>query len=387
MNNGYDNDRNDQNQKEEIHFNDWEIGNTFNRNGGWGATDYNGAYSDSASQSGGYDNEPPVLIDEIKEKKHFSRLGFGFALFTVISTLAALIIQIAVMVIDTDFYNSTLFLNLLSPVALYVFALPALLIVVSGVDAARLQKRKMGVGKWLLFLVIGFGFMYIGAMIGNYIMEYLSVIIGYDYSNTLETIIDEENIWITAIFTVIVAPIGEELIFRKLIIDRTHKYGGVVCIILSALVFGLMHGNFYQFFYCFGIGMILGYMYYSTGKIVPCMLLHATINFVGSVVPTWLSPILEQMETLDPTNIQAVQEFVMGNIGGIIAALIFSLFVYIAMALAIILPIRLRRKIKLGKPEVKLPRGRAFRIVVGSAGMITMLIIYGLEFLLSLIPY
>ena len=152
-------------------------------------------------------------------------------------------------------------------------------------------------------------------------------------------------------------------------------------------MFGLMHGNFYQFFYCFGIGLILGYMYYSTGKIVPCMLLHATINFVGSVVPTWLSPILEQMESLDPTNMQAVESFVMGNIGGIVAALIFSLFVYVAMALAVILPIRLRRKIKLGEPEVKLPRGRAFRIVVGSAGMITMLIIYGLEFLLSLIPY
>ena len=156
-----------------------------------------------------------MLIDEIKEKKRFSRLGLGFALFTVVSTLAALIIQIAVMAIDTDFYNSTLFLNLLSPVALYVFALPILLIVVSGVDATRPQKRKMGVGKWLLFLVIGFGFMYIGAMIGNYIMGYLSVAFGYDYSNTLETIIDEDNIWITAIFTVIVAPIGEELIFRK----------------------------------------------------------------------------------------------------------------------------------------------------------------------------
>ena len=395
MNNNYDNDQNgrrDQNQKEEIRFNDWEIGNTFNRGDAWtphvdyGTYQNNGYGNETQSNDGYYNNEPPVLIDEIKEKKHFSRLGLGFALFTVISTLAALLISVIVSNINAQFYESTLFINLLSPVALYVFALPVLLIVVSGLDAKRPHKRKLGFGKWLLFLIVAFGFMYIGAMIGNGVMDKISEIVGFDYSNSLESIIDEENIWITAIFTVIVAPIAEELIFRKLIIDRTNKYGGVVCIVLSALMFGLMHGNFYQFFYCFGIGLILGYIYYSTGKILPCILLHATINFMGSVVPTWLTPILEQLESLDYTNVDGLVEFTMNNLGGILAASMFSLFVYAAMALAIILPITLRRKIKLGRPEVKLPRGRALGIVIGSAGMIAMLVIYGLEFVLSLIP-
>ena len=394
-NNGYNNDQNDregqdQNQKEEIQFNDWEIGNTFNRGDSWNPhVDY-GTYSNNPYNNGHnephYNPEPPMLIDEIQEKKRFSKIGLGYALFALISTIAAMAIQIIVMSIDTEFYNSYLFLNLLSPVALYVFALPALLIVISGVDAKRPEKKKLGFGKWWLLFLISFGVMYIGAMIGDTVMEYASEIVGYDYSNGLESIIDEDNIWLTAIFTVIVAPIGEELVFRKLIIDRTQKYGGMVCIVLSALMFGLMHGNFYQFFYCFGIGLILGYMYYSSGKIIPCMLLHAAINFMGSVVPTWLSPILEKLETLDPTNLEAFTEFVTNNILGIMAALTFSMLIYAAMALAIILPIVLRKKIKLGKPEVQLPRGRAGAIIVGSAGMITLIVVYGLEFLMSLIP-
>ena len=396
-NNGYDNEQNqnqNQNEKEEIRFNDWEIGNTFNRNDSWnphvdygtysGNTRSNDEYTNNSSY---YNSEPPMLIDEKKERRHFSRLGLGFALFTLISTIAALLICEIVLNINEQIYDSTWFMNLLSPVALYAFALPVLLIVVSGLETKRPQKSKLGFGKWILLLIVAFGFMYIGAMIGNGVMDRISEIMNHDYSNSLENIIDEENIWITAIFTVIVAPIGEELVFRKLIIDRTNKYGGVVCIVLSALIFGLMHGNFYQFFYCFGIGLILGYIYYSSGRILPCILIHAIVNFMGSIVPVWLTPILEKMESLDYENIDGLVEFTMNNLGGIVAAMAFSLFVYAAMALAIILPITLRKKIKLGKPETKLPRGRAMGIVIGGTGMIIMLVVYGLELVLSLIPY
>ena len=400
MNNGYDNGQRDQNQneKEEIHFTDWEIGNTFNRNDKWNPhVDYGtyqgnneqGSYSsDDPYTSGGYYNsEPPVLIDEKKEKKHFSRLGLGFALFTLIGTIVATAINEIVYAISEPLHQTSLFRNLLTPVALYVFALPVLLIVISGVESSRPQKKKLGFGKWLLFLIISFGFMYIGALIGNGVMDRISEIVGFDYSNALESLIDQENIWITILFTVIVAPVGEELIFRKLVIDRTNKYGGVVCILLSALMFGLMHGNFYQFFYCFGIGLILGYIYYSTGRILPCILIHATVNFMGSIVPTWLTPVLEQLESLDYTNIDALVEFTTNNLVGILAASAFSLFVYAAMALAVILPITLRKKVKLSKPEVKLPRGRAAGIVLGGAGMIIMLVVFGLQFIFSLIPY
>lgn len=393
MNNGYDNDQNNQNnqnEKEEIHFNDWEIGSTFNRGDSWNPhVDYGTYSSDTegnseAGRQGNY--EPPVLIDEIKEKNRFSRIGLGYALFALISTIAAFAIQSIVIAIDTEFYNSYLFLNLLSPVALYIFALPVLLILISGVDAKRPEKKKLGFGKWWLLFLISFGVMYIGAIIGNTVMDYISVIVGHDFNNGLESLIDKKNLWLTAIFTVIVAPIGEELVFRKLLIDRTQKYGGMVCIVLSALMFGLMHGNFYQFFYCFGIGLVLGYMYYSSGKIIPCMLLHAAINFMGSIVPEWLSPTLDKLEALDHTNIEAVTEFVMNNIPGIIAVMIFSLLIYGAMALAVILPIVLRKRIKLSKPEVQLPRGRTVAIIIGNAGMIIMLIVYALDFLRALTP-
>ncbi|MBE6583947.1 MAG: CPBP family intramembrane metalloprotease [Ruminococcaceae bacterium] len=378
--NYYNNDnREDGEQKEEIRFNEWEMNGSSNSYAwsGGGNNKGNGQYESY---------EPPTLIDEKKEKNHFSRIGFGYAMFTLVSTVAALLIQIVVLAINKDFYYSTLFLNIVTPVALYVFALPILLIIISSVEVKKPPKRKMGVGQWLVFLLIGFGVMYIGAFVGNFVMDYLSQMVGFDYSNSLDSIIDEENIWITAIFTVIVAPVGEELVFRKLIIDRTQKYGGAVCILLSAIVFGLMHGNFYQFFYCVGLGIILGYMYHSTGRVLPCILLHSAINFVGSVVPTWLSPALEGLEALDGGDVDAMMQFMMDNIGAIIGSFVFSLFVYVAMALAVILPIVLRKRIRLSPPEVALPRKRRVSIIVANAGILVMIAVYALEFGLSLIP-
>ena len=51
---------------------------------------------------------------------------------------------------------------------------------------------------------------------------------------------------------------------------------------VSALLFGLLHPNLYQFFYAFLLGILFGGLRYFTGKLWPCILLHMVINFTGS---------------------------------------------------------------------------------------------------------
>ena len=281
-NNEQNNNEQNNSGKEEIRFDDWEMRNPYSS----GAYSSNGGRSYNDKNQGGgefdygsYDQRSSVaLIDEAQEKRKFSRIGFGYALFTLISTVAALLIQIITINVAPEFYETSLFLNLVSPVALYIFALPALLVLLSGVEAKSPEKKSMSIGQWLLFLLVGFGVMYIGAMIGNTVMEYFSQIMNYDYSNALESIVDEENIWVTAIFTVIVAPIGEEFVFRKLLIDRTQKYGGAVCVLISGITFGLMHGNIAQCLYATVIGLILGYVAVKTNGIRYTVLIHIVIN-------------------------------------------------------------------------------------------------------------
>lgn len=65
---------------------------------------------------------------------------------------------------------------------------------------------------------------------------------------------------------VVMAPICEEILFRKILIDRIRLYGDKAAILVSSVVFGLSHGNFYQFFYAFGIGLVLAIFIFRRGS-------------------------------------------------------------------------------------------------------------------------
>ena len=81
----------------------------------------------------------------------------------------------------------------------------------------------------------------------------------------------------------IIGPVFEEILFRKLLIDRTIRYGARISIILSATLFGLMHGNLNQFFYAFLLGGFFAYVYIKTGNIIYTIILHIFLNLIGSV--------------------------------------------------------------------------------------------------------
>lgn len=400
MNDNYNNRNNTQNdsenEKERIRFDDADFnpysryysGNAHQNEFGEepynkGKNPYSGHYTEKKEEP--FYSE---LTDESGTRAHFSRIGLGYALFSVITFAVTLIIATVVRLVNPEFYNSNLFLNLLTPLALYVFALPVLLIVLSRCEAKAPQKRRMGFGEWILFLIASFGFMYIGSIIGNTVMSSLSELVGYDYSNALSSIIDDENLIITIIFAVIIAPIGEEFVFRKLIIDRTQKYGPLISIGLSGLMFGIMHSNFYQFFYCFALGIILGYIYYTTGKLYLTIAIHAVVNFVGGVIPSLFTFIIDALLAADPEDPSAMLEIVMENPLTFVGLIIFELFVYAAMACAVIFPLVFRKKLK-GKllpGEVCIPRQKLIPTVILNGGVIAMFVVYLLEFGLNLLP-
>jgi membrane protease YdiL (CAAX protease family) len=300
------------------------------------------------------------------------------------------IIQLAAYSLNPDFLESTLFLNLLSPVSIYLFGLPALLIVIGPLKAKAPEKKKMKLSVWLMILIICFGVMYIGAYVSELFMSGIEVVSQFFESevpdNNLDSLVDLDNLWITAIGVVVIAPIGEELVFRKLLIDRLSRFGAFVSIFLSALIFGLMHGNFYQFFYAFGVGLVFGYVYYTTANVFLTIGMHMVVNFLGSIVSVLLTSGLQDMLTaLEGASDEDVFAVLESNIWTVFGTLAFFFFILAAVVCAIVLPIVFRKRIVLEKGEDRLPRGKGFSTVVGNAGMIAMLAIYGVEFVLSLI--
>jgi membrane protease YdiL (CAAX protease family) len=81
---------------------------------------------------------------------------------------------------------------------------------------------------------------------------------------------------------VVVAPVLEEIWMRGIVFDALGPYGYGVTIIISSLLFGLMHGSVYMLFYTTALGFALGYVRYATGSLWVVTVLHAIINAVAA---------------------------------------------------------------------------------------------------------
>jgi hypothetical protein len=147
-----------------------------------------------------------------------------------------------------------------------------------------------------------------------------------------------------------------------------------------------MHGNLYQFFYCFALGLILGYVYHSTGKIYITIAIHAIVNLIGSILSTLLSPVIDALLTVDANDPEALFAFVEANVGAILGLLALELFAFVAMACAIVLPIVFRKKLRLDAGEVYIPKSKIMPIVILNSGIMVMIILYLAEFGLNLLP-
>ena len=80
---------------------------------------------------------------------------------------------------------------------------------------------------------------------------------------------------------VVVAPIFEELWVRGIMYDALKPYGCGVAIIITSILFGLMHGSLHMLLYTTALGLALGYVRYATGSLFAVTILHSIINMVA----------------------------------------------------------------------------------------------------------
>lgn len=80
------------------------------------------------------------------------------------------------------------------------------------------------------------------------------------------------------------APVMEEVLFRKLFLDRLLVIGETGAIIVSAVLFGLPHAfsqGIPQMLGTFLIGLVWAYVRVRTGKLWPGIILHIMFNLYG----------------------------------------------------------------------------------------------------------
>jgi membrane protease YdiL (CAAX protease family) len=166
------------------------------------------------------------------------------------------------------------------------------------------KRSKLSLEEFVVIFFICQGIMTFGAMISNALTSFLSSLLGYTVNNETSDLMMDTPIWIVILIAVIIGPLFEELMFRKIFMDRISAYGDRFAILVSAISFGIFHGNFSQLIYATGLGLVLGYVYSKTRNVMYSFLLHALINFFGSIPVMLISDNLDRvLAVADPSTL------------------------------------------------------------------------------------
>ncbi|MCQ2490607.1 MAG: CPBP family intramembrane metalloprotease [Ruminococcus sp.] len=86
------------------------------------------------------------------------------------------------------------------------------------------------------------------------------------------------------VYSCMIAPVTEELFFRGVLLRTFAKSNQRFAVFISALFFGLVHGNLQQFILAFLLGIFLAHITLKHGSIIPSILVHICVNTASTII-------------------------------------------------------------------------------------------------------
>ena len=321
-------------------------------------------------------------MDEIQyglpsARKTFSRIGLAFCAVTLISTVLQLLCATLPRLIwgeENPLTNSSWGIWVISFVPLYFVAIPIGLQILRGLPAQTPQSHPLKAGGFWVVVPVCIFLTYAGSLVGTVLSFLLSG--GSAQNAVAEYAMDTHPLKVLVM--VILAPLIEEYLCRKQIIDRTRRYGEKTAVFFSALIFGLLHQNLYQFFYAFALGLVFGYIYIRTGRLRYTILLHGIFNFMGAVIAPWIltHSNIEALQNIDPTLppeelMQIYQEL----LPGLVPASLYSMMIVGLFIAGLVLLITERKQLVWKQSEETLPQGTVVKTAYLNLGMVLFCLI------------
>lgn len=253
-------------------------------------------------------------------QKTMSRIGWGMVAFMLFSQIGQGILTILSLIFTLegyfDFIKNMSGLLVLNDIAIYGVGLPIFLLICKKIpdNQPMIPEKQMDITAkiFLKILSVGFCVMYLSNLLFSRLQPW---IFGDSDSTRFELFLMElleSNSLLEKVLLLCVIPaVMEELVFRKYLYKKVGVYGDQAFILVSGLCFGMFHGNINQFMYASLLGFLLAWVYVASGDIRWCMLLHFIINFVGSVVSSYL---LESMTLLTVFSFFILIVIILGSI-------------------------------------------------------------------------
>lgn len=187
----------------------------------------------------------------------------------------------------------------------FILVLPTIIYIIikriSIKELFRFHKIKIGT----VFLIVLFAFLIMPLMQE---INLISMLFAKNEITTKMYAITENKPFLVSLLVIAVVPaVLEESVYRGCFFHTYSKKSPLKAILLSGLLFGLMHLNFNQFSYAFIMGMIFCTLIEGTDSIVSSMIVHFVING-WSVIMLYLMPAIRKIVGESGADVSAITE-------------------------------------------------------------------------------
>ena len=218
-----------------------------------------------------------------KERLQIATPALGVCSIFLIAMIVQVIISAIVLSVSPSLAENAWYQSVISTLPRYLVAMPCSLFFFRLAAAEPPERKKLSPLVLLGLFAISFSVSSVCGYLGKWVNILIGFLTGNMPVNDLVVLTGNSPLWSNLLLLGIVTPIMEEIFYRKLVIDRLRRYGDLPTILISGIGFGLLHGNFYQFFYAVLLGMLFGYIYLNTGKLRYTVALHMGVNLIGGV--------------------------------------------------------------------------------------------------------
>ncbi len=328
-----------------------------------------------------FENTITMSKDEIKSHKSiFSRLCFALVIYLALVEGCAVVIALGLKNFYPSLLNSQNVMLVISFFVQYIIGFPIFYLAVKKIpkNPPQITSDKLKIKTAINTAAICLFFVYVGNYISEVILIAISNVIGRVPTSDINALLESSNILLSLFVVGIIGPIIEELMFRKLFVDRLTPYGQGIAVFFPALLFGLFHANLYQFFYAFMLGAIFSYIYIKTGKIAYTIGLHIFINVFSGIIPTYILSKVDLDELLNIYSSGEMNEqFIEANATPLMLLGLYEIVMFALIFVGIFAFNKLtrRREIHFEKGAVRFPKGIGMDVVLFNAGTIALITI------------
>lgn len=289
----------------------------------------------------------------IETRKVFSRLGFALTFSILSVNVVQLIVAGFMSAVDPNLLMTDWANFFLIAVSFYLIGFPLAYCMMKKIPVAVSQeKKRLTLWQLVEYGLISYAVMILLNFLTTFLLSFIELFKTESIVNPVQQVILTGSPWLSLLCIVVLSPIIEELLFRKILLDRVRIYGDKVAIIFTAIAFGFYHGNLSQLFYAVGLGIILAYIVLKTNQLKYSIGIHMFVNAMGSLILPML----------------------IGDGSDFLRAQIASVIVVILITFGTILIIKNRKKVELVQGDLTIPESKLMQLVWLNHGVFAYLL-------------